>query len=167
MDVFYVISHDNQGAGYLIGHFTGARPMSNITVRYNISENDAATNGGSVYLFNGGSSASMKNIYVYNNTLFLSEKSSNTSSAAIKLLKWKSINDNINFFNIILSAYNGASLISVPAGYSANFKGNLYNAPEIFSISYQGINFNSLANFQVKGQETIDEVPVGHEGSLN
>lgn len=160
----YNYSHDNVGAGYLIGQFTGARPMSNITVRYNISENDASTNGGSVYLFNGGSSASMKDIYVYNNTLFLTEKSSNTSSAAIKLLNWKPINDNINFFNNILSVHNGAELISVPAGYSANFKGNLYYSPETFNISYQGSNYKSLMEFQITGQETAENLPVGYEG---
>lgn len=160
----YNYSHDNEGAGYLIGQFTGARPMFNITVRYNISENDAATNGGSVYLFNGASSASMKNIYVYNNTLYIVEKSSNTSSAAIKLLYWKPINDNINFYNNILSAHNGANLISVPPGYTGNFKGNLYNSPEVFNISYQGVTYNSLAHFQITGQETLNNIPVGYEG---
>ncbi|UJH89717.1 right-handed parallel beta-helix repeat-containing protein [Antarcticibacterium sp. 1MA-6-2] len=67
----YNYSHDNEGAGYLIGQFGGARPMNNITVRYNISENDAATNGGSVYLFNGEGIYKMKNIIVHNNTLVL------------------------------------------------------------------------------------------------
>lgn len=161
----YNYSHDNVGAGYLIGQFTGARPMSNITVRYNISENDAATNGGSVYLFNGGSSTSMKNIFVYNNTLFLTEKSSNPSSAAIKLLNWKPINDNINFFNNLLSVHNGASLISVPAGYDGKFTGNLYYSPEFFNINYQGVNYKSLNEFQSTGQELVDNTPVGFEGN--
>lgn len=160
----YNYSHDNQGAGYLIGQFGGARPMSNITVRYNISENDAATNGGSIYLFNGSSSTSMKDIYVYSNTLFLTEKASNTSSAAIRLLNWKPITENINFYNNILSVHNGAELISVPAGYAGNFKGNLYNSPEKFNISYQGVTYNSLTEFHNTGQETIDNIPVGFEG---
>lgn len=156
----YNYSHDNYGAGYLIGQFEGARPMANITVRYNISENDAATNGGSVYLFNGGSTSAMKDIYVYNNTFFISKN----SSAAIKVLEWKTINNNINFYNNILSAHNGAKLISVPAGYSASFKGNLYNSPDTFSINYQGNNYNSLADFQVTGQEKENQVPVGYQG---
>lgn len=156
----YNYSHDNYGAGYLVGQFGGARPMSNITVRYNISENDAVTNGGSVYLFNGGSTSAMKNIYVHNNTFFISKN----TSAAIKLLEWRPITNNINFFNNILSAHNGAQLISVPAGFSANFKGNLYHAPEAFSISYQGNSYSSLKNFRATGQETLNLVPVGYEG---
>lgn len=156
----YNYSHDNYGAGYLIGQFGGARPMDNIIVRYNISENDAATNGGSVYLFNGGSTSAMKNIDVYNNTFFISKN----SSAAIKILDWQPITNNINFSNNILSAKNGAKLISVPAGYIASFKGNLYDASENFHISYQDISYSSLAAFQGIGQETLDQIPVGYEG---
>src|SRR6185436_921799 len=37
----YNYSHDNDGAGYLLYQFNGARPFGNNTVRYNISQNDA------------------------------------------------------------------------------------------------------------------------------
>ncbi len=36
----YNYSHDNYGAGYLLAQFDNAPLMKNITIRYNISEND-------------------------------------------------------------------------------------------------------------------------------
>lgn len=37
----YNYSHDNQGLGYLLAQFPGAPAMHDLTVRCNISENDA------------------------------------------------------------------------------------------------------------------------------
>lgn len=150
----YNYSHDNHGAGYLIGQFSGARPMRNITVRYNISENDAATNGGSIYLFNGSSPSSMKDIHVYNNTLYIEKKYS--GSAAIKLLNWKTISENVNFHNNIIYAENGADLVQVPSGYHANFSGNLYHTTGNFRINYKGTTYTSLADFRSTGNEVVD-----------
>ncbi|SOC78859.1 hypothetical protein SAMN06296241_0378 [Salinimicrobium sediminis] len=158
----YNYSHNNYGAGYLIGQFGGARPMRNIKVRYNVSENDAATNGGSIYLFNGASPASMKDIFVYNNTLYIEEKASNTATAAIKLLKWQTMSENINFHNNILVAENGADLVQVPSGYHANFFGNLYHTSGTFNISYKGISYGSLASFRT----TQNEIYNGNEAGI-
>ena len=159
----YNYSHDNHGAGYLVGQFSGARPMRNIIVRYNVSQNDAATNGGSVYLFNGSSPASMSNISVYNNTLYLEEKSSNTGSAAIKLLEWKTMSENLNFYNNILVAENGADLVQVPAGYHAGFFGNLYHTSGSFNIKYKGVVYGSLDAFRATQNEIYSGSAVGTE----
>ncbi len=153
----YNYSHDNDGAGYLVGQFPGARPMNNIIVRYNISENDALTNGGSVYLFNGDAVSSMNNINVYNNTFYISKK----GAAAVKLLSWKPIGGNINFFNNILYAENSADLISVPAGYSATFKGNLYHSPLYPKFNYHGTVYLSLESFRTTGNEIHNTRVVG------
>lgn len=158
----YNYSHDNDGAGYLVGQFTGARPMDNIIVRYNISQNDAATNGGSVYLFNGADK--MNNIYIYNNTFYIEEKSSNKASAAVKYLEWNTIKGNINIFNNILYANNGADLLIVPKGYSGNFQGNLYYGSQELSYTYQGSSFNSLEAFRSTGNEVYNNEPAGYEG---
>lgn len=158
----YNYSHNNDGAGFLVGQFTGARPMNNIIVRYNISENDAATNGGSVYLFNGDKQ--MDNIYVYNNTFYLQEQSGNLSSAAIKLLEWKVIEGSIQFNNNILYAGNGAHLVSVPKGYSAALNGNLYYSPDKFNISFEGNAYGSLESFRATGNEKLNDLNLGFEG---
>ena len=161
----YNYSHDNDGSGFLVGQFTGARPMQNITVRYNISQNDAGTNGGSVNLFNGENSSSMKDIYVYNNTFYLSEKATNTKSATVKYTLWKPVTNNMNFYNNILFAENGADLIDVPNGYAGNFAGNLYYTSGIFRINYKGNIYDSLENFRRTGNETFENLPVGYQGN--
>lgn len=125
----YNYSHNNDGAGYLIGQFTYARPMSNITVRYNISVNDAATNGGSVYLFNGEKPSAMKNIFVHNNTFYLKEQKYK-GAAAIKYNVWKPVKENINFYNNILIAQNGADLVDIPVNYDGKLFGILYYSTE-------------------------------------
>ncbi|QYA25426.1 hypothetical protein G3I01_07865 [Gramella sp. MT6] len=151
----YNYSHDNDGAGFMVGQFTGARPMKNITIRYNVSENDAATNGGSVYLFNGNN-GTMSDIHVYNNTLYLSEQSTNTTSANIKYIYWKPVKDNINFYNNILYAANGADLVSIPSGYDGYFAGNLYYSSSSFNIAYKGQNYTSLEDFRSSGNEVYN-----------
>lgn len=157
----YIYSHDNDGAGYLVGQFGGARPMDNIIVRYNISENDAGTNGGSVYLFNGDAVSSMNNINVYNNTFYIQNRKSNGGSAAIKLLKWQTIGGNINFYNNILHADKGAEFLNVPPGYSATFKGNLYYSPIATNINYKGTLYNSVEAFRATGNEIHNNIPIG------
>ena len=159
----YNYSHDNHGAGYLIGQFEGARPMSNIIVRYNVSENDAATNGGSVYLFNGSSPASMRNIQVYNNTLYIEKNPSHPGAAAINVFNWRIINDNISFQNNILIAENGADLVHVPKGYDAHFSGNLYHTSGTFSIKYKGTTYSSLSAFRSTGNEIFNGRETGVE----
>jgi hypothetical protein len=160
----YNYSHDNDGAGYMVGQFTGARPMANITVRYNISENDAKTNGGSLYLFNGDSPSLMKDIFVYNNTVYLNDKTRNAAPATIKLLQWKTVSNNIHFYNNILNAENGAALIDVPSGYDANFAGNFYYTTGDFKIKFQGTTYTSLEEFRKTGKEVYQGSPAGHQG---
>ncbi|MFV8837692.1 right-handed parallel beta-helix repeat-containing protein [Salinimicrobium soli] len=160
----YNYSHDNYGGGFMIGQFSGARPMHNIVVRFNISENDAGTNGGSVYLFNGTGVNDMTDIDIYSNTLYLSEKSGNSASANIKLLNWKPISNNINIHNNILVAENGADLIDVPSGYDANISGNLYHTTGTFRIKFQGTVYSSLADFRTTGNEMWETQAVGYEG---
>ncbi|MCH4824005.1 right-handed parallel beta-helix repeat-containing protein [Gramella lutea] len=159
----YNYSHDNDGAGFMAGQFTGSRPMKNIIIRYNISENDAATNGGSVYLFNGNN-GTMSDIYVYNNTLYLSEKSSNQGSANIKYTPWKALKNNMNFYNNILFASNGADLINIPEGYDGYFAGNLYYSSSDFSIKYKGLTYTSLEDFRSTGNELHNGTDSGFEG---
>jgi hypothetical protein len=74
----YNYSHDNDGAGYLVAQFPGARPSRNNVVRYNLSENDARNDEdhSPIHLWNGGSG--IQQLKIYNNTLMISESSTNS-----------------------------------------------------------------------------------------
>lgn len=107
----YNYSHDNEGAGFLVAQFEGARPMYDNVIRYNISENDGIKNNyGGITLWvsetnnNGGNN----NLMVYNNTLFTNN---NTSPTGRGVVVWSQYHNNIRFYNNIIYATNGSPLI--------------------------------------------------------
>lgn len=155
----YNYSHDNDGSGFLVGQFAGARAMDNIIVRYNISENDAKTNGGSIALFNLGATK-MNNILTYNNTLF-----SNHASPIIFMYDFNPLNGTIEFHNNILYANGDGDLINVPRESSAHFMGNLYFSTDAFKIQYQGATYNSLIDFRNTNNELFEGNSLGYQGN--
>ncbi|RYE06879.1 MAG: hypothetical protein EOP51_34100, partial [Sphingobacteriales bacterium] len=68
----YNYSHDNDGAGYILAQYSGASLMSNITVRYNITENDSRKGDqGVIHLWAASGSTGIKTVDIYNNTVFI------------------------------------------------------------------------------------------------
>ena len=66
----YNYSHDNEGSGYQTGKFEGSGPVTDNTIRYNISQNDAKKNPDS-----SGGIMSWGRVFrgqIYNNTVFIS-----------------------------------------------------------------------------------------------
>jgi hypothetical protein len=159
----YNYSHDNDGGGFLVGQFSNSRPMNNIIVRYNISENDGLTNRGSIFLFNLQNP--MSNIYIYNNTIYSNLVTTNNSNAIIRFLNASNITDNININNNIFFTENTSKLIDIPNGHSVTIKGNSYYATNTFEIDYLGTTYNSLTSFQNTGQETNNFTPIGYQGN--
>lgn len=67
----YCYSHDNEGAGFLVAEYDGARPLLNNYIRFNISENDGRKNGyGSITVWCGR--GILRELFIYNNTIFQS-----------------------------------------------------------------------------------------------
>ncbi len=81
--VQYNYSHHNDGAGYLLAQFEGAKAFHNNVVRYNISENDGRRNTyGGIHLWSTGSKGGIRNTTIYQNTI-ISSKSTNGNPAAV------------------------------------------------------------------------------------
>ncbi|WNJ20107.1 right-handed parallel beta-helix repeat-containing protein [Pontibacter sp. G13] len=81
----YCYSHDNDGAGYLIAEYDGARPLRNAALRFNISENDGRANGyGGIHLWKGR--GTLSDVAIYHNTVYMSPANQGTPTA-FKLLK--------------------------------------------------------------------------------
>ena len=74
----YNYSHDNDGPGYGIYQFSGARAFHDNTVRYNVSENDARKNSYGAIDFWNGRRQGISNVNVYNNTVYLTPAASGT-----------------------------------------------------------------------------------------
>jgi len=153
----YNYSHDNDGAGYLLGQFENARPWSNNTVRYNISENDGKVNEGSIGLFKGPGTT-MSGASIYNNTIYLSPQTGNSNASAVYFQNWATDIRNVAFYNNIFVTTGGVPLINIPAGYSAFFAGNIYwPSGGSFSIRYQDVNYSSLDSWRsATGNEKVN-----------
>jgi hypothetical protein len=158
----YNYSHDNDGAGYLLGQYDHARPWSNNTLRYNISENDGVTNEGGIGLFKGPSTT-MSGAYIYNNTIYISPQSLNPGQSASFIKIWNTGINNVFFYNNIFFSSGGVPLVSIPNGYSAFYAGNLYwlsGSP--FSVYYQGIHYATLDSWRAAtGNEKLSGVNTG------
>lgn len=141
----YNYSHDNDGAGYLLGQYDYARPWSNNIVRYNISENDGRTNGGGITLFKGPGTT-MTGLKIYNNTIYTSPSASNYGVGAFTVIDWFKGITGVEVYNNIFQTTGNVTLIDIPAGYNAFFAGNLYwSSGGSFKIKYQGTNYTTLA----------------------
>jgi hypothetical protein len=159
----YNYSHDNDGAGYLLGQFQNARPWSNNTMRYNISENDGVLNEGGIGVFKGPGTT-MSGAYIYNNTIYVSPQTGNTRECAAYFENWTTGINNVAFYNNIFITTGGVPFINIPSGYSAFFAGNIYwPLGSNFSINYQGNNYSSLASWRTAtGNEVVSGSNTGY-----
>jgi Secretion system C-terminal sorting domain len=158
----YNYSHDNDGAGYLLGQYANARPWSNNTMRYNISQNDGITNEGSIGVFKGPGTT-MSGANIYNNTIYISPQAANPSESAVYFSNWITGINNVAFYNNIFYTTGGLPFVNIPAGYSAFFGGNIYwPSGNAFSILYQGNNYSSLDSWRTAtGNEIVNGINTG------
>ncbi|HKW60272.1 MAG TPA: right-handed parallel beta-helix repeat-containing protein [Candidatus Dormibacteraeota bacterium] len=149
----YNYSHDNGGAGIL--DYTGLGNLShaNNTIRYNISENDARTNDGSLTL--GGH---VSKDAIYGNTIFVSP-AAGASPAAVKVVGYPA---GVSVRNNILDATGATPAISSPAiGTGAVlFQQNDY--PGTFRVVWGFSSFSAIDAWrQATGQERLGGNPTG------
>jgi hypothetical protein len=159
--VQYNYSHDNEGAGYLLAQFSGARPFHGNTVRYNISENDGrAHDYGAIALWNGNGSNGVTNTQIYNNTVFMIPAPSSWPSA-ISLLTPVS---NVWIRNNIVSTMGGLDVVSSVGNPGATFQGNDYfSYGSQFNIEWGGVYYHTLQDWRAAtGEETLLLLSTGH-----
>lgn len=126
----YNYSHDNAGGGFLVFQY-GRLENRNITIRYNISENDGQLlkQGGVHVQINTNVQHHMKDIYIYNNTIF----NSNPNVAMVEIHDVAppvSVYDiqNVHVYNNLFIQPNGGLDIQyINQGTSTN--GNNYRDP--------------------------------------
>ncbi|WP_317196481.1 PKD domain-containing protein [Robertkochia flava] len=158
----YNYAHDNQGPGILIGQFENSRTMDNIQVRYNILENDAKVNLGAITLFNENPDKAPQNISIYNNTVYLSGSDGRTDRMAVLVTNTpNSLGSGVNFYNNIFEVHGTPGLVSVPSGSNVGFFGNLYYAPDNFTIDYLGTTYGTLDAFRNTGNEVHNGSDLG------
>jgi len=105
----YCYSHENQGYGYLLAQFNGARPFSGNSIRYNISQNDGrADNEGAINVWDYYGGSQLQNTQVYNNTIFIQPALQGTP-AAVKFLS--PVASSVCFRNNLFITTGGVRLV--------------------------------------------------------
>ena len=67
-------SHDNDGAGYLLAQFEGARPFYGNVIRNNLSVNDGRKNSyGGIHLWSTGANGGITDTKFYGNTVYMTK----------------------------------------------------------------------------------------------
>ncbi len=121
--VQYNYSHNNDGAGYLLAQFEGAKPFHNNVIRYNVSGNDGRKNSyGGIHLWSTGANGGIRNTTIYRNTVCMSE-SVPGNPAAVDCIS-EGIH-NIRFYNNTFETDGEADLIRGKANPEVIFEGNI------------------------------------------
>lgn len=158
----YNLTHDNDGAGIMVGQFAGAREMTDITVRYNLSVNDARRNNyGGIHLFTAPGTT-LERVNIYQNTVFISP--GQKSAAAFGISNWFPGLRETQVINNSFISGGGAAFIDIPqAGNDIRFVGNNYDSTgHAFAVHFAGHDYDSLAGWRdATGQEQQNGHDVG------
>lgn len=120
--VQYNYSHDNDGAGFLLAQFDGAKAFHNNIIRYNLSENDGRKNTyGGVHLWSTGSNGGIRNTTIYQNTI-ISSQSTTANPAAVDCMTDGIYN--IRFYNNIIKTDGKVAHIRGEDNPEVIFEGN-------------------------------------------
>lgn len=159
----YNYSHDNDGAGFLVAQYAYAPPMRNITIRYNISENDGKEEdygGITIWTAEIGDHPTIQDVFIYNNTVYSSASSTSTAASI-----WNDDYDNILFLNNIFLTENNP-LLEIEAETGWTFLRNHYHSYSgDFLIKDNGKSHQSLFQWiKESGAETMGNSYTGNEG---
>ncbi|HEX4923589.1 MAG TPA: right-handed parallel beta-helix repeat-containing protein [Bdellovibrionales bacterium] len=120
--VQYNYSHDNKGAGFLVYNYAGApHRMDNLTLRYNISQNDGSSGMGAIQI--GGVMAGP--VRVYNNTIYSDGAVTGTATKSISVQS-----ANVSVHNNIFAVRGGVRFITGATNPNTRFIGNAYWASD-------------------------------------
>ncbi len=162
----YNYSHGNTGAGYGVYQFGGAREFRNVTVRYNITENDGLVGVyGGISLWSKNSAGGIQNTKIHNNTVYVS---ANTQGAGIGDIPdgGTTYIYNTEIYNNIIVTVPNKKVVNIqdPAG-GWTFKGNCYwTYGDNIEIDWDGTTYTGLAAWRSgTGQEIHDGNDVGFE----
>ena len=153
----YNYSHDNDGPGYLLVQFDYARPMNNLTVRYNVSVNDGKIQEqGGILVYSSGWDGGITNADIYNNTIILDRPANGSSPNAIYLLSGDI--SNITVRNNIFQVAAGLRVVRTFTTTGVRFEGNDYWSPGgSLAFNWNGAGYGSLAAWRAgTGQEMLD-----------
>lgn len=151
----YNYSHDNGGPGYLLAQYAGAPPMHDLTVRYNVSENDAQRdNQGAVHIWSTGDNGGMQRVVIHNNTVLLHPPADGSQPKAIVIAS-AGFSD-LAFRNNVLQTTGNLLVLTTICTTGLRFEGNCYWNTTQLALDWNGTRYTDLANWRAAtGQEQL------------
>ncbi len=151
----YNYSHDNDGPGFLIAQFTGARKMKNIAVRYNISERDGKGLGALIWSGDPPSKVTAEKIDFYNNTIFIDTIGSGFANGAMAVYNTYGAMKDIRICNNIFVTKNNATIVDISKTLNLKFYNNAYyDYGNGYKFIDKGTTYSSLITWRgATGQE--------------
>lgn len=132
----YNYSHDNDGPGYLLFQYQGARSFSNNVVRFNISENDGRLHGyGGIHV--GAWKSRIDSSDIYHNTIYLGGVRE-VGSAVVRVQR-RGL-QGIRFFNNLFISEAGLPFLNCDETNGVSFIANGY-----YSMGQSLTNLHSIA----------------------
>lgn len=124
--VQYNYSHDNDGAGYLLAQFDGARPFYGNVLRYNLSVNDGRRNRyGGIHLWSTGANGGITDTTFYANRIYTAQ-SAHGNPAAVDCSSERI--HNIRLYNNCFQTDGKAILVRGEDNPNVLFTGNTFDA---------------------------------------
>ncbi|MDU0369196.1 right-handed parallel beta-helix repeat-containing protein [Hymenobacter endophyticus] len=151
----YNYSHDNDGAGYLLAQFDGAPPMHDLTIRYNISENDARRYGqGAIMLWSSGANGGIQRASIHNNTVYLTPATDGTEAKAFYVSSHGV--SQIEVRNNIFQTTSELPQVSVVPTGDVRLQGNCYWGSGVpLQIRWGGATYTELAAWRTATQQEM------------
>ncbi|UOQ65235.1 T9SS type A sorting domain-containing protein [Hymenobacter volaticus] len=160
----YNYSHDNTGPGYLLAQYPGAPPMHDLTIRYNISENDGRGCGqGALLLWSTGASGGIQRANIHNNTIYVSPPADGSRPKAVDIISG-GISE-VVIRNNVFQTTGGLPLIASMTTEGVLLQGNAYwSSGQTLQLNWGSGHYNSLEAWRAaSGQEKIGARTTGIE----
>lgn len=150
-------SHDNDGAGFLLGQFSGGRAWGGNFVRNNISQNDGRKNSYGAITLSGPPGTS--DVIIEHNTIYLTPAPSATPSG----VRLKYTGAGVQVRNNIIYTTGGVAAVDADKNaQAALFNGNAYWNPSGVKIKWNGVTHTTLESWRAaSGREMIGVTPTG------
>ncbi|MFD1871081.1 right-handed parallel beta-helix repeat-containing protein [Hymenobacter bucti] len=151
----YNYSHHNGGPGYLLAQYYGAPPMHDLTVRYNVSEDDARQySQGAIQVWSSGASGGIQRALIHNNTVVVTPPADGSQPKALLIMS-DAFSDLLLRNNVLVTA-GGLPVLSTASTTSLRLEANCYwNATQL-RLDWAGTTYADLGSWRAAtGQEQL------------
>jgi hypothetical protein len=153
----YNYSHDNGGPGYLLAQYGDAPPMHDLTIRYNVSENDARQySQGAINVWSSGANGGIQRVLIHNNTVLVTPPADGSQPKALFIMSY-GFSDLVIRNNVFVTT-SYLPVISTACPISLRLEGNCYWNATRMGLDWAGTTYTDLASWRAAtGQEKLTD----------